>query len=326
MKTRAILTHAAGTRWLGLLALAAVLTAPPPVAAQAPAPPAPAPAPAAPAPAPAPQPLQVRIEARVLEWTVANSLDFDFAVRFQGGEGGILDTADLTLPADPALGSAARLFFGNMNVGGGTFEGVIEALKTVGKVEVLSQPSIVLTSKNTPKQELNAPAAPTAYEAKLSNTTKVPYETTQAVGTTLASVTEYRDSEGVTMEVSVPAVLDDNLVVLDLYTTVNALNGFIRIGANERNQSMRVPMIDQRIIKNRLIVPDRTVCIAGLMKTHNENQRNRGIPWISELPVVSWFLSNTRNSASDSELVFLVKPEIQTPYRILETAQQGGAR
>ena len=46
---------------------------------------------------------QVRIEMRVLEWKVGDTLDFDFAVDYTPNSlgGGILQAADLTLPRRP---------------------------------------------------------------------------------------------------------------------------------------------------------------------------------------------------------------------------------
>jgi type II secretory pathway component GspD/PulD (secretin) len=72
-----------------------------------------------------------------------------------------------------------------------------------------------------------------------------------------------------------------------------------------------------------LIVPDRTVYIAGLMKTSRSSERNRGIPWISEIPVLNWFLTNKSRRNDETELVFLIKPEIMRPNRNLAPAPLG---
>ncbi len=274
----------------------------------------------------APLPNQVRLEARVLEWQVNDELEFDFAVRYtpNPGSAGILQAADFTLPADPSLTSAARLFFDDLDVGSsGGFDAMIETLQRVGEVSILSKPSIVLTKSDIPADTPEAPGfvtnspqpAPVQHR-KLSNSVKIPYETTKSVGVQLASVTEYRDT-GVTMDVAVLDIVDDE-VTLDITTTVTDLTGFINIGLNTQEQPMRVPTIDSRTMSSRLIVPDRTVFIAGLMKTRRESQRRRGIPWVSELPVLGWFLSSKINANEESELVFLVKPEVLTPYSLIE--------
>jgi general secretion pathway protein D len=268
---------------------------------------------AAPAAAPA-VPVQVRIEARVLEWQVTDGMDFSFAVQYAGaGGGGILQAADLTLPSDPSLDSAARIFFDGLSAGdAGSFDAVIETLQTAGEVKILSQPSIVVTAGVEPMTAINTPNPMPGEKAKLSNAMRIPYESTRAIGYQLASITEYMNS-GVTMEVSVPRV-EGPMVVLDLTTEVTELTGFINIGLNTLNQPVRVPTLDSRKIVNRLVAADGSVFIAGLMKTTRQYERTRGVPWLSELPVVKYFFSNRHQESSDSELVFLVKPEIMTPW------------
>lgn len=343
---------------LGLLALMM-----PPVMALAQAPatkPAPVPAAvSAPAPAkPTPVPLdgpapQVRVEARILEWQINDSLDYDFAVQYNRdpGSGGILGSADLTLPAEPSLSSAARVFLGNMDAGNGTFEAVIEALKGVGQVRILSQPSIILTSQQVdPTKAPPPPAIPyssssgmssvissssgsvtsvgakpavdTAWpagSARLTNISQVPYALNQFVGYNVAEVTQYRDV-GVALDVLVQCV-KDNLVFLDTRVSVSDVSGFISIARDAQNNPQTVPMIDSRAIQNRLVIPDRTIFIAGLMKTTREQERRSGIPWLSELPGLRWLLSNRKKVNVDSELVFLIKPEIMSPYQ--PDAQEG---
>ncbi len=283
--------------------------------------------------------VQVIVEGLVLEWQVKENFDFDYALRYDGGPGSIVDAIDLTLPADPSLASAGRIFFDNMDAAGGTFSGYIEALEEVGEVKVLSQPKIPVYVRSQPDTigEINDPKIPynainnpkepkPFYDARLANNTRIPYESAQAVGVRLASVTEYRDT-GVTMDVSVLLVIpgDPNatdgvtepLVVMDIRTSVQELADFINVGLNERHEPMRVPVTEARTIQSRLVIPDRTVFLAGMMKTSRTSQRRRGIPWLGELPGLSLFLTSKKDMSSDTELVFLVKPEIITPYRTI---------
>ena len=284
---------------------------------------------AEPKPAPASMPEQVRVEARILEWQTSNSMEFDFAVAYTRNEGmnsAILEAADLTLPADPALTSAARLFFDGMDYNDlGSFDAVVEILEQVGSVRILSQPSIMLevepglsdlVTEDNRAFEINSPDPAPVKHRRLSNAVRIPYETTKSVGAALASVTEYKDS-GVTMDV---AVLDVNqkLVTLDMKTTVSDLTGFISIGLNNYGEPSRVPTVDSRTIENRVIIPDGAVSITGVMKTSRESDRRRGIPWVSEVPLLGWLLSSKKTLRDEAELVFLVKPEIVHPYKIID--------
>jgi type II secretory pathway component GspD/PulD (secretin) len=285
-----------------------------------------------------PKSVQVRVEARIFEWQMSNGLDFDFAVRYQrdSGSGGILDSIDLTLPADPSLGSAARLFLNELDAANGSFDIVIEALETAGEVESLAEPSIVLSSRQAPLESLlgrrvelykdKAKGVLIDGAGHVHNTQEIPFETAQATGNRLVSYTDYQDA-GLTLDVVVQHVTAEGLVILDLNTRVKDLAGFIRVGLNERNDPMRVPAFETREIENRLIVPDGTVFLAGLMKTTRQIDRSRGIPYISELPLLRWTSSSRSNRSADSELVFLIKPEVLSPRSTLAelaAAEDGG--
>jgi Flp pilus assembly secretin CpaC len=260
---------------------------------------------------------QVRIEARILEWQVTDSMEFDFVVRYSRnpGAGSVLDMADLILAAQPPLGSAARVFLSGLDTPNGRIDGLIETLETVGSVRTLFKPSSILTSRQVDRIQLNQPdnLGFSSWGANLEHNSRIPFETTKAVGHRLVSVTDYRDT-GVGMNVSVDRVEGD-LVFLTLHTYVSDLTGFINVGLNNYQEPMRVPTIDGRSIKSRLVIPDRTVFIAGLMKTSSQIERKRGIPWLSEIPYLGSLLSSTRFENEDRELVFLIKPEILTPYR-----------
>jgi type II secretory pathway component GspD/PulD (secretin) len=182
-----------------------------------------------------------------------------------------------------------------------------------------------VTSAEIPEGEFNnlKPAGPD-YTATLSNETEIPYESAKAVGRSLVSVTEYQKS-GVSLVVSVQKVIDNELVVLTMDTNVSDVTGFVNVGLNNQQQPMRVPTVDRRSIRNRVIVPNGQIFIAGLMKTTQQVEKRRGIPWLSELPLLKYIFSSTRTVDVDNELVFLVKAEILTPYQpyFKENAKKG---
>ncbi|MBN2163655.1 MAG: hypothetical protein JXR25_03585 [Pontiellaceae bacterium] len=259
---------------------------------------------------------QVRVEARILEWQRSNDLDVDFAVAYtrDSGGGANVEEAALTLMPNDALSSAARVFFDEIEAASGSFDAVVEVLETAGTVRILSKPYNVVTSAEVDAGDFSSVKVDPAYTATLSNETEIPYETAKAVGPNLVSVTEYQKA-GVSLVVSVQKVIDNNLVVLTMDSIVSDVTGFVNVGLNSQGEPMRVPKIDRRSIKNRLIVPHGKVFIAGLMKTTQQVEQRRGIPWLGELPVLKYIFSRTRMVEVDKELVFLVKAEILTPYR-----------
>ncbi len=256
---------------------------------------------------------QVRVEVRVLEWQLNNSTDFDFAVLFSGETGTVVRSADLTLPSPSPLSSAARLFLAGLDTGHGSFEVVIEALRTVGRIRVLSEPTLIVTigeaTGNEEKQGKDA-----SYAGRVTQRKEIPYEKATAFGggSRIATTTEYRDT-GVALECSALPCPYDGLVRLHLKATVTDLTGFINIGTDGENQPLRVPVLDSRELQSQILVQNGSVLIAGLLKANREIERRQGIPWISELPVLRWFLRNVSTDDQVTELVFLVKPEFIDP-------------
>jgi len=242
---------------------------------------------------------QVRVQVRVLEWQLNDLMDFDFAVLFNQDGGSVFRGGDLTLPSTMPLSSAARLFLDGLDAGSGAFEAVIETLQSYAKVEILSQPEVVVRVGGE--------------SGRVSNTTDVPFETVTAFGTNLAVTTNYAPT-GVDLECKVPSVKYDDLIHLDLKVTVTDQVGSLIIGTDKNNNPMPIPIRDTREMNSQIIVADGSVLIAGLLKTSRELERGRGIPILSEIPPFRWFLkSKTRRFTWDNEyteLVFLVKAEI----------------
>lgn len=259
---------------------------------------------------------QARVEIRILEWDLTNSTDFDFAVLFSANAGGaIVDAVDLTLPARVPLSSAARLFLSGLDTGHGSFEGVIEALETVGRIDVLSQTAVIIPIQPKPAGQEWA-----AFDGRVSSESRIPFETVKAFGgVQLATTTEYKNT-GVAFQCNALDVRYDRFVQLALKATVTDLNNFISVGttfdaARESNEPLLVPVTDNREISSQILVRDGSIVIAGLLKSSREIQRRRGIPWLSELPFLRSLLSNLQRETQVKELVFLVRTELLDSIR-----------
>jgi len=262
---------------------------------------------------------QVRVEVRVLEWKLDNSMDFDFAVLFTPfpeNAGNVIDSIDLTLPPTPSLSSAARLFLTGLDTGNGSFDAVIETLETAGDIEVLTQSAVIV-----PVVAKDATAATAAYDGQVISSSRIPYETVKAfAGSQLASTTEYQNT-GVTFQCNAMDIRYEEFVVLAINASVKNLTDFISVGVKfdpetEDNAPLLVPVTNTRTIANQVLVRDNSILIAGLLKSSKDIERRKGIPWISELPILKWFLSNVKIDSEVTELVFLVRTEILDPVDI----------
>lgn len=254
---------------------------------------------------------QARVEIRILEWNLNNSTDYDFAVLFTGNtEGGIVDTVDLTLPSRTPLSSAARLFLSGLDTGHGSFEAVIETLSTVGRIDILSQTAVIIPIQNKPAGKEWA-----AFDGRVSSESRIPFETVKAFGgVRLATTTEYKNT-GVLFECNALDVRYGEYVQLALKASVRDLNNFISVGttfdqAENSNAPLLVPVTDNREISNQILVRDGSIVIAGLLKSSQEIERRRGIPWLSELPFIKHLISSVEKQRQTKELVFLVRTEL----------------
>lgn len=296
---------------LALLAVAALWLSAPAAPARAAAVPEPdADAPVILAPPAVQDDRQVRVEVRILEWKLSNAVDVDFAVMFNGVEGSVLESADLTLPGTGRMSSAARLFLSGLDTGSGSFEAVIETLERAGEIEVLTQTDLILpVQPKTPGEEY------AAFDGKITSESRIPFETVKAFGgVRLASTTEYKNT-GVEFQCSALEILYDEFVRLAIKAGVSDLNDFISIGTNfdeekKVNEPLLVPVTDDREMMNQVLVRDGSIIIAGLVKATREVKRRQGIPFLSELPILRWLLSSHSIETETSELVFLVRTEI----------------
>lgn len=257
---------------------------------------------------------QARVEIRILEWNLTNTTDHDFAVLFSGnGAGGIVEAVDFTVPSRTPLSSAARVFLSGLDTGHGSFDAVIEALSTVGRIDVLSQTAVIIPIAEKPAGQEWA-----AFDGRVSSESRIPFETVKAFGgVRLATTTEYKDT-GVSFQCNALGIRYDHFVQLAIKASVKDLNKFISVGttfdeAKAANEPLLVPVTDNREISNQILVRDGSIIIAGLLKSTQETERRQGIPWISELPFLKQLLSNVSKESQVKELVFLVRTEVLDP-------------
>lgn len=253
---------------------------------------------------------QARVEIRILEWNLNNSTDYDFAVLFNGNPGSIVDTVDLTLPSRTPLSSAARVFLSGLDTGFGTFEGVIETLSTVGRIDILSQTAVIIPIERKPVgKEWDA------FDGRVSSESRIPFETVKAFGgVRLATTTEYKNT-GVLFQCNALDIRYGEYVQLALKASVRDLNNFISVGTTfdeekAANAPLLVPVTDNRQISNQILVRDGSIVIAGLLKSSQEIERRRGIPWLSEIPFIKHLTSSMEKERQTKELVFLVRTEL----------------
>lgn len=241
--------------------------------------------------------LQVAIHATIAEVTLNN--DLQFGVEYYLQSSGI--SAGFNTQASSAnSGSAASQILGAVLPGSNLLLGpqtnprvVINALRTLTDVKVLSSPSVVVLDNQL---------------ATLLVGDQVPVETASAnvlAATTAASSTVVNSinyiNTGVILRV-LPRVNVNGTVVLDVEQEVSNV-------AN--NSQSLTPTVSQRQIKSSIAVASgQTVLLGGLI-SETQSRTRSGIPVLEEIPggIGNLFSTNDRSTAR-TEIIIFIEPQI----------------
>ncbi len=177
----------------------------------------------------------------------------------------------------------------------GSITGVLNALNTEGRVELLSRPSLLV--KNNQEATINVGSdEPTI--TRINQT-----QTGVSTGVTTSNEVQYRKT-GIILKVK-PQINDDGIVNMTVKQEVSALGA-------ERTAE-KLPSFKQRVIDTSLVVRDGTaVIMGGLIQTSNNNS-NEGIPLLKDVPVLGKLFQSQNSTRTRTELVVIIVPQIIYP-------------
>jgi len=171
----------------------------------------------------------------------------------------------------------------------------------------------------------NVLSAPTLLTANNEEATIVVGENLPFVGSSAANSglpgqifnSIERQNVGITLDI-VPQVSDGDYVRLDLYEEVSNV---VAATANNTNG----PTTTIRSASTTVLVQNhRTAVIGGLM-SNNDNYQRQGIPWISDIPVLGNFFSDTSSDKMKDNLLVFLTPHVvrnKTDLRALALDQR----
>ena len=127
---------------------------------------------------------------------------------------------------------------------------------------------------------------------------------------------QYRQT-GVTLIV-LPRISASGTVTLDIAQEVSSVGSTAQVGTNES-----APTFPKATVTNTFYVKDgETVAIAGLIRD-NASHGRRGIPFLSEIPILGSLFGVTENKANRTELIVLITPHIiQSHEKLQEMSQE----
>jgi general secretion pathway protein D len=238
--------------------------------------------------------LQVAIEATIVEVTLSGNLQY--GVQFY------LKSKDLGLPGnigsiglfnkagEPPLQRSTPNFefvLGPNN----SPRAIIDALRTVTDVKVLSSPSLVVSDNQVATLQVGNEVPVTTRSAQSVQDPDAP----------TVNEVEYKNT-GVILRVT-PRVSANGTVNLEVEQEISNV---LRNGTEDS----LTPTISQRRVKSAVSVTNgQTVVLAGLIQEQIERTR-QGIPVIMDLPVVGNLVSTQSNRSDRTELIIFIKPQI----------------
>jgi general secretion pathway protein D len=168
---------------------------------------------------------------------------------------------------------------------------VINALRDVTDVKILSSPSLVVADSQAAVLQVGDQVPVTTGTATSTVTTQ----------SAIVNSVSYVDT-GVILRVT-PHISRMGTVRLDIEQEVSAVE-------QNANAATLTPTISQQKVKSTIDIDSgQTVLLAGLI-SQQRNMEKTGIPGVIDLPIVGNILSNSTNSAKRQELIIFVKAQV----------------
>ena len=168
---------------------------------------------------------------------------------------------------------------------------VINALRDVTNVKILSSPSLVVAN--------NQPAVlQVGDQVPVTTGTATSTITTQSA---IVNSVSYVDT-GVILRIT-PQIYRDNQVRVSIEQEVSSV-------VQNANATTLTPTISQQKVKSTIDVDNgQTILLAGLISQQTSKEKS-GVPGVIDVPFLGNALSNSTNSATRTELIVFIKPQI----------------
>jgi general secretion pathway protein D len=244
-----------------------------------------------------PKEVMINVVVAEVELTEGNQFGIDWYSLFSKGTKGFIGN-EFKIPGNAGVTNGAPTRSDNGLVVSyitGSITGVLNALNTEGKVELLSRPSILV--KNNQEATINVGSdEPTI--TRINQT-----QTGVSTGVTTSNEVQYRKT-GIILKVK-PQINDDGIVNMTVKQEVSALGA-------ERTAE-RLPSFRQRVIDTSLVVRDGTAVVMGGLIQTSTNNSNEGIPLLKDVPVLGKLFQSQSTTRARTELVVIIVPQVIHP-------------
>ena len=231
-----------------------------------------------------------------IQWSALQGVsiegDSSFTGRVQSSSGSS-DAPSLSATAPALAGGAAGISYVLFKPD--RLIGMIHALASKGKVDVLSSPRLLVRNQEEASIEVGSDI-PTS-----SSTTQTADTTTTS---TLTQSIEYK-TVGIKLKIK-PSINDEKTVVLDIEQEVSEQGSPVTVG----QAGYTYPSFSTRKTKTSVVVPDKqTIVIGGIIK-EKKDKSYQGIPLLSSIPLLGYFFRYTVDTNSKTELIIMLTPYV----------------
>jgi type IV pilus secretin PilQ/predicted competence protein len=243
---------------------------------------------------------QVRIESRLVELRLTNSLDFGINWSFynENSPENRFDFNNAPRGRSDGLLSSPGMFQFGMFGDGAVVSGYLQAEAETGNIRILANPSV--TVKHNTRAEIKITNELPVIEANISQ------------GTITESVS-YQET-GITLEVT-PRINDQGDITMKVRPTQRIA------GARVVLQNSSAFPIDTRTVETELRVPDSATFVIGGLRSNDVNKTHQKVPLLGDIPILGLAFSRKVDQDIQNELLLFVTPTIVKDF-VLNTIEQ----
>lgn len=249
---------------------------------------------------------QILVEVKILEVTLSNKaafgIDWNTIYKNLGGLNQLALSSNFALENIVSPGLFTLTAAGPKDGSGTSQEGIsalIKALEEQGRVEVISQPKVMLLNNQSAMVQVGTV---TNYVANTTTTT------TQA-GLASTSATTDQVQEGVSLRLM--ASILDNEVLVQLTPVVTTLDEIRSINMGG-GTTIEAPKTSTKSMHTLVKIKDGSTIAVGGLITSNDNKTEKGIPVLRKLPLLGRLFEYRSKSSDRTELVIFLTPKIIT--------------
>jgi MSHA type pilus biogenesis protein MshL len=247
---------------------------------------------------------QILVEVKILEVTLSREntygIDWNAIYKNIGGIKQVSLSSDFAAQNITSTGLFTLTATGpnaDSGSGSGGLSALIKALQAQGRVEVVSQPKIMLLNNQAAMVQVGTV---TSYVSDTTTTT------TQA-GIASTSATTDQVQEGVSLRL-MASILDKQILV-QLTPVVTTLDQIRTIDMGS-GTTIEAPKTSTKSMHTLVKIKDgETIAVGGLI-TSKDNNIEKGIPVLRDLPLLGRFFEYKSKTHTRTELVIFITPKI----------------